>query len=204
MCMSHGLRPNILGMHGGKISFGSERPSTRRYQSGSSIVTDQKTESPNGTDDDQTERARELSPQDKPLISQEGSDDIPEELLADLPEEIRVAFVEIMRSQSFRGPLPPPEMLDEYEKVLPGAAERIFKMAETEQGHRVSWERKALKAVTRGQWFGFTIAIVAILISAGLAVEGYTTMAIVLAGGGLLGPVWSILRSIVGRDGNDS
>jgi uncharacterized membrane protein len=34
------------------------------------------------------------------------------------------------------GPLPDPEILAKYEQVMPGAAERIFKMAETEQHER--------------------------------------------------------------------
>ena len=171
-------------------------------------MSDQNTENPDETSEGQkrktSTKTRELSPQDSPLISQEGPDDIPEELLEALPEELRVAFVEIVRSQSFKGPLPPPEMLGQYEKVLPGSAKEIFEMAKAEQNHRISWEGRSLTAVTRGQWFGFIIAIVAILISAGLAVEGYTTMAIVLAGGGLLGPAWTILRRIVERNENGS
>lgn len=202
--MSRGSRPSILRMRDGTTSFGLAGPSTQRLRSGNPIVTDQNSENPDKINESAAERTRELSPQDRPLISQEEPSEIPDELLAALPEEVRVAVVEIIRSQSFKGPLPPPEMLAKYEDVLPGGAERIFKMAETEQNHRVSWERRALRAVTRGQWFGFIIAIVAIFISAALAVEGYTTMAIILAGGGLLGPVWTILRRFVEKDGNGS
>ena len=36
----------------------------------------------------------------------------------------------------FSGPLPPPDLLDAYERTMPGLADRIVKMAETEQGHR--------------------------------------------------------------------
>lgn len=38
--------------------------------------------------------------------------------------------------EHFNGPIPPPHLLQEYERILPGAAERIFKMAEQEQQHR--------------------------------------------------------------------
>ena len=144
---------------------------------------------------------RELSPQDDPLLPQEETVDIPEEVLEALPEEVRVAIVSIIKSQSFKGPLPPPEMLREYDDVVPGGAERIFKMAEIEQGHRVSWERKALRIVTRGQWFGFSIAIIAIGAATFLAIQGHTTMAIVLAGGGLLGPLWPLLKKLMDRNG---
>jgi hypothetical protein len=41
---------------------------------------------------------------------------------------IQAARVEV--SQAWSGPLPPPEILAEYERLLPGAAERILMMAE--------------------------------------------------------------------------
>ena len=44
-------------------------------------------------------------------------------------------------SSSFRGPLPPPEMLKGYESVLKGASERIFAMAEKQQEHRMHIEK---------------------------------------------------------------
>jgi Predicted membrane protein len=34
------------------------------------------------------------------------------------------------------GPLPPPEMLREYEKIVPNAAERFLSLVENEQKHR--------------------------------------------------------------------
>lgn len=44
------------------------------------------------------------------------------------------------------GPLPAPEDLARYDDLLPGAAERIFAMAEREQNHRLSMEREAMEA----------------------------------------------------------
>lgn len=41
-------------------------------------------------------------------------------------------------------PLPPPGELRTYEEILPGAAERIFRMAEIEQSHRIDRENKEL------------------------------------------------------------
>jgi uncharacterized membrane protein len=49
--------------------------------------------------------------------------------------------IEATFAQHFRGPLPPPELLEHYEKVLPGGAERIFRMAENEQEHRHALEK---------------------------------------------------------------
>jgi hypothetical protein len=52
---------------------------------------------------------------------------------------------EIIRQETrFAGPLPPPEAFDAYERVLPGAADRILKMAENQATHRQGLERRAL------------------------------------------------------------
>lgn len=46
--------------------------------------------------------------------------------------------------RQYSGPLPQPEDLVGYENLLPGAAERIFNMAELEQRHRTTMERSTL------------------------------------------------------------
>jgi uncharacterized membrane protein len=43
------------------------------------------------------------------------------------------------------GPLPPPSALESYEKILPGAASAIFKMATEEQQHRHALQTQDLK-----------------------------------------------------------
>jgi uncharacterized membrane protein len=74
-------------------------------------------------------------------------------LRPDRAADIKIAVsraVEIVQTSSYRGPLPPPAHLRGYEKVLPGAAERILSMAEREQNHRHLWERRHL------MWDGIT------------------------------------------------
>ena len=67
-------------------------------------------------------------------------------------------------------------MLKSYEEVLPGAAERIFKMAEQQGEHRQRLEAANLSSeitrANRGQLYGFIIAIVVILIGGGLLLAG--------------------------------
>ena len=46
--------------------------------------------------------------------------------------------------RQFSGPLPEPDDLVRYENLLPGAAERIFTMAEAEQRHRTTMEQATL------------------------------------------------------------
>src|ERR1700687_4427800 len=44
----------------------------------------------------------------------------------------------------FQGPLPRPEDFAAYERVLPGAADRILKMAEKQGDHRQLLERRVI------------------------------------------------------------
>jgi len=44
-----------------------------------------------------------------------------------------------------QGPIPAPESFAAYERVLPGAADRILKMAETQATHRQGLERFAVR-----------------------------------------------------------
>jgi uncharacterized membrane protein len=79
-------------------------------------------------------------------------------------------YVTTIEGVSYRGPLPPPQILQGYEELLPGAAERIFAMAEENQKHRHKLESEVIprksRNETRGQFFGFILAIVTIGIGA--------------------------------------
>lgn len=46
----------------------------------------------------------------------------------------------------WEAPLPPPAMLDHYDQLVPGAAERILRMAEAEQASRHKNEAKSIDA----------------------------------------------------------
>src|SRR5436190_2107186 len=66
---------------------------------------------------------------------------------------------------SYQAPLPPPGMLEEYERVLPGAADRIFNRMERQSEHRQELEKTKIEADVasekRGQIFGFLLAAAA-------------------------------------------
>jgi hypothetical protein len=49
-----------------------------------------------------------------------------------------------------QGPLPNPEILDRYEQILTGAADRIMAMAEDEARHRHEMEKMVLEADING------------------------------------------------------
>lgn len=59
---------------------------------------------------------------------------------------------------SYSGPLPP-GVLEEFERVLPGATERIFSMAEKQLDHRISIEKAAVESGVRNSAAGIKAAI---------------------------------------------
>jgi uncharacterized membrane protein len=72
--------------------------------------------------------------------------------------------------------LPPPHILQEYERLSEGAADRLIEMAEMEQAHRHDWEDDCLRAYTKshriGQLFGAIVALAIVGCSLYLAVSG--------------------------------
>jgi uncharacterized membrane protein len=76
---------------------------------------------------------------------------------------------QVVVSQQWSGPLPPPKALADFDLVIPGASERILGMVEAEQQHRISYETTALRAQMgdnkRRNWLGAGIAFVAIAAS---------------------------------------
>ena len=52
--------------------------------------------------------------------------------------------------QSFSGPIPHPDILEHYEKIVPRAAERILAMAEEDAKHR-QLENNALNLTANGR-----------------------------------------------------
>lgn len=65
---------------------------------------------------------------------------------------------------AFHGPLPSPEILDGFEKVLPGAAERIMCMAEKEQSSRHWQERRVTNTGIITMTLGVVFAFLSVLI----------------------------------------
>lgn len=59
-----------------------------------------------------------------------------------------------------QGPLPSPEMLYQYNQILPGAAERIITMAEDQSKHRQDLERTVIKARARDSLYGIISAAI--------------------------------------------
>lgn len=97
-------------------------------------------------------------------------------------------------SRSFSGPLPSPEVLEHFDRVVPGSAERIIRMAEQQFAHRTELEKKVINSdIARSKWgqiLGFIIAIVGLVVSAPIAIYGSAVA------GGIIGV--GTLASLVG------
>lgn len=85
-------------------------------------------------------------------------------------KEVVKEALTVIRSEMYSGPIPSPEALARYEEIQSGAADRIIKMAEKQQDHRMALENIAVggqvEQSKRGQIFGF----VAIFMCIGVAI----------------------------------
>lgn len=82
--------------------------------------------------------------------------------------------VKLVHQEAYQGPLPHPDLLVKYEEIIPGSAERILSMAEKEQQHRHQLENEVIKKeITqkgRGLNFGFTLALLIVVVGAYLLI----------------------------------
>jgi uncharacterized membrane protein len=122
-------------------------------------------------------------------------------------EEIKEDVSEIRAM--FTGPIPPPDLVQEYENALPGLADRIVRMAEAEAEHRRRMEAAALEAdlqstnrlvdahikeTHRGQNFALIIAVIGLICGTITAILGAPLAGALLGVGGLAAIVTAFLQ----------
>ncbi|MDA1349682.1 MAG: DUF2335 domain-containing protein [Chloroflexi bacterium] len=77
-------------------------------------------------------------------------------------------------------------MLEQYNSVLPDAAERILHMAEEQQSHRISLEKTVVggdsKRAYIGLGAGLTVALTVIVVAGGLIIKGHDWAGVTIAG----------------------
>ena len=66
----------------------------------------------------------------------------------------------LVQAQHYEGPIPPPEMLEKYNQIVPGSADRILKMAEEQASHRQYLEKQVIKSDIRNSVFGIISALI--------------------------------------------
>lgn len=101
-------------------------------------------------------------------------------------------------SQSFVSPLPPPEVLEAYERNLPGITERILASFEKEGEHRRSsdkfqqelvreYHQNHARLTSRGQICGMIVVILGLSVAAFLGWAGKQVVAGIIAALDLVG-----------------
>jgi uncharacterized membrane protein len=60
----------------------------------------------------------------------------------------------------FRGPIPPPEILEKYNNIVPGSADRIIKSVENQSQHRQVLEKIVIKSGSRDSLLGIILGFI--------------------------------------------
>ena len=76
----------------------------------------------------------------------------------------------VARAVHYSGPLPPASEFRHHDEILPGAAERILVMAETEQKHRLQAQEKIIDAGIKTEQRGQIIAALLAITFSGVAI----------------------------------
>jgi uncharacterized membrane protein len=93
--------------------------------------------------------------------------------------------LQVSRTTAFSGPIPPPELLEKYNDIIPEGANRIMLMAEKQQDHRMGLENRVidgnLKQSSLGLYLGFALSLVitvvgGYLVYLGKNVGGYAAL----------------------------
>lgn len=118
-----------------------------------------------------------------------------------------IGYKEVHRS--YNGPLPAPEDFQQYENVLPGAADRIITMAEKQLTHRTGIEKeivdKNFKQSATGQIIGGFLAFTCIVLSFILGMYGHDWLAGLLATTTVIGVITVfVLNRKPGQENDDS
>jgi len=112
-------------------------------------------------------------------------------------EEVISEILSTMVSMEFSleehhsGPLPSPRTLREYNKIIPDGAERIMTSFENQTNHRMELENNVtsnqMYQSSRGQIFGFIIAILCLAVGLFLILKGYEAAGITIFGLDIVG-----------------
>jgi len=125
----------------------------------------------------------------KELEELEKANGIPEQLKSiltdtEIPENKKITIISLFVGSirgSFKGPIPPPKILKDYNEAVKDGAERVVAMAEKQLHHRIQLEdytiKESLKQSKAGQIFGFILGFAGLLSASILALLGHETTA---------------------------
>ena len=103
-------------------------------------------------------------------------------MLHDLPEPQQKALQAILlvissKKETYKSPIPAPDVLKGYNETIPNGADRILTMVENQSNHRIKSEEmvitRELNQSGRGQNYGFAISLAFLVVSAALIYTGH-------------------------------
>ena len=76
------------------------------------------------------------------------------------PRNSQTTSIAVESKQFFSGPLPHPQILDQYDKIVPGSAEKIITLWESQVRHRQELEKKAIGSDIKQSYYGATLGFI--------------------------------------------
>ncbi len=114
---------------------------------------------------------------------------IPNGQIKEIAQLIRQEVRQEIRQELFSGPMPPPQLIREYDQMYPGAARFFFEEVQKQTDHRINIETRVVESnirnERRGSWFAFIITMTALVGGMALFSFGIDTAGIILAVGAL-------------------
>jgi len=109
----------------------------------------------------------------------------------------------ISQQYSFSGPIPSPQFLEQYDKVVPGAAKIIIDMAHSQAMHRQGLEKTVINSDVvnsrLGLIFGFLIGITGIIAGVVVVLAGQVIAGLIVSGGTIASLVGTFVYGSQGR-----
>lgn len=106
-------------------------------------------------------------------------------------------------SQTYSGPIPPPDLLRKYDEVVPGAARSILDSWVRQCDHRIRLESRVVTSDILRSWAGlacgFVVALVALVGGGYLIVSGHEISGAVLSTSALAGLVGTFIYGTESR-----
>lgn len=126
------------------------------------------------------------------------------QVIKGLRPEQQEAIIKAIKQEAFSGPIPHPELLQKYDEVKEGFAERIVKMAEIQLQHRVRCEEKivdeSIAESKRAQNYAFYLSILFLVAAVLLGFYGHDWLAGCFGGGTLISLVAAFIAGKKNKD----
>lgn len=109
-----------------------------------------------------------------------------------------VAISQFASMSMWQGPLPSPEHLERFNRVVPGSAERLIRMAEKQQDHRMALEvtvsASQLRQSSLGQYFALSISFAILGVGVYALHQGYPATAATIVTSTIVGMAYVFIR----------